>query len=323
MADFLFRKTGKNWTDSFVEGTSIKDIDSDAVKKFQNRSVNKLPSVAQEEDTQSILERLDLISDDGTLRRAGILLFGKKLEIVSHSAFVQVGKFSSLYDVISTDIIEGNLFEQADQVIEILRLKYLRHRHEYKDTIRYDVLEYPEVAIREMVYNAIIHKDYLGDHIQVKVFDNEIECWNAGSLIEPLTTESLKGKHRSIARNGLIAKAFYLAGYVERWGRGTTRIVEECVNAGLPEPIFEDLLGGLRVTLSLEKEKVTAPLDSDDRQKQIILYLEKNGSVTNKDVQTLFGVSRNTASSDLKNLVEQKLISNKGTKGSSAKYFLI
>ena len=68
-------------------------------------------------------------------------------------------------------------------------------------------------------------------------------------LSEPLTTDDLKKKHRSILRNSLIGECLFLIKYIEEWGTGTNRIINSCINEGLPEPIFEEVSKSLVVTL--------------------------------------------------------------------------
>lgn len=75
-----------------------------------------------------------------------------------------------------------------------------------------------EKALREAIYNAIIHKDYTGVQIQMKVFNDHIWLWNDGNLPENYTVETLLHKHTSKPRNLNIANAFYKAGFIESWG---------------------------------------------------------------------------------------------------------
>ena len=59
--------------------------------------------------------------------------------------------------------------------------------------------------------------------------------------------EDLKREHLSRPRNPLIAEVFYRRGLVERWGRGTQKIVELCLRAGHPEPEFLEVAGAVGV----------------------------------------------------------------------------
>ena len=74
--------------------------------------------------------------------------------------------------------------------------------------------------------------------MSVAVHDDRLEIWSDGTLPFGLRPEDLKRDHLSRPRNPLIAEVFYRRGLVERWGRGTQRLVELCVRAGHPEPEF-------------------------------------------------------------------------------------
>ncbi len=60
-----------------------------------------------------------------------------------------------------------------------------------------------------------------------RMFDDRIEIWGVGSLPEPLTTDDLKKEHKSVLRNPALARSFFLIKFIEQWGTGTNRIIEE------------------------------------------------------------------------------------------------
>ena len=119
-------------------------------------------------------------------------------------------------------------------------------------TVRYD---YPLEAIREVVINMIVHRDYRdsGNSI-IKIFDNRIEFFNPGKLYDGLTIEELEsGNYSSRTRNRAVARAFKEAGIIERYGSGIARIKNECKLHGSIEPKFEEFVHGFRVILYKEK----------------------------------------------------------------------
>ena len=195
------------------------------------------------------MQKLNL-TEKGKLKRAAILLFGKNPKKYFTSAFIQVGRFASESEVISTDVIEGSLFEQVEKTIEILRLKYLENRFYYEGIYRKEDLIYPEEALREAVINAIIHRDYLGPHTQLRVYDDKLWLWNIGKLPAEITLEKLKKPHSSFPRNELLADVFFKAGFIEAWGRGTLKIVSKCKEKNLPEPEFSEMTGGFLVSFT-------------------------------------------------------------------------
>jgi ATP-dependent DNA helicase RecG len=110
---------------------------------------------------------------------------------------------------------------------------------------REEQLAIPLAALREALVNALCHRDYSqqGAAISLAIFDDRLELWNEGGLPFGLEPEALKGEHASRPRNLLIADVFFRRGLIERWGRGTQVIVEECQRAGRPEPSYS-LKGG-------------------------------------------------------------------------------
>ena len=136
----------------------------------------------------------------------------------------------------------------TDRVIEVLKSKYLYSPIHYEGLQRIEPLEIPEDALREMIFNSIVHKDYTGVHIQLKVYNDRLVLWNEGSLPERYSVDYLLGDHASRPRNKNIAATFYRAGFIEAWGRGIGKICEGFSNAGLPIPVFESVGGGVRIT---------------------------------------------------------------------------
>lgn len=107
---------------------------------------------------------------------------------------------------------------------------------------RQDEPLFPPLALREALVNALCHRDYSipGGAVNVAIFDDRLEISSTGVLPYGLTVADLKRNHQSLPRNPLLANVFYLRGLIERWSRGTQKIVELCVRAGHPEPEFEE-----------------------------------------------------------------------------------
>jgi len=181
------------------------------------------------------------------LRRAALLLFGKNPKKFYITAYIKIGKFVSATDLVSTDDIEGNLFDLVDKAMEMLRIKYLLSNITYEGIYRRDNLEYPEEALREAIINAVIHRNYMGAHTQLRIEPDRLNLWNEGTLPPDIKIDDLKKWHFSRPRNEFLADVFFKAGMIEAWGRGTIKIVDECRKAGLPEPEFREEFGGFTV----------------------------------------------------------------------------
>ena len=234
------------------------------------------------------MKNLHLIDSDGKLKNAAILLFGKCPQDFITGVYFKIGFFGKDdTDLIFQDLVEGNILKMCDTVIKILKAKYLISPIHYEGLQRIEPLEIPEDAFREAIFNSIIHKDYMGVAIQMKVWRDRIELWNYGRLPEELTIAKLHEPHASNARNKNIAFAFYKAGFIEAWGRGISKIVTQFTAAGLKEPKFEDFCGGVRVTIYRNTDLVAETIEKnngEDVEKDVDRVVENVNGVVEKDV---------------------------------------
>ncbi len=135
----------------------------------------------------------------------------------------------------------------------------------------------------------------------------------------------MKTNHLSIPRNTLLAKIFYYAGFIELWGHGTIKIVENCIKQGLPEPDFVEEYGVMTVTFYKDKwnEENLKKLDWNERQIKAVIYVKEKGKITNKVYKELIkDISRITATRDLTNLVEKGILKMVGIGKRQVHYIL-
>jgi ATP-dependent DNA helicase RecG len=324
----LLKKAGKTWDDVIEPRAKFDDIDTSAIEAFKKGATTskRLPFITDEENIEQILDNL-LLLEDGNLKRSAILLFGKNPCRFFINAFVKIGRFGQTDDDLHfQEVIEGNAFQLADKTLEVLDRKFFVSPISYKGLQRVESWEYPYEAIREIILNAIVHRDYMGAPIQISVYDDKLIVWNEGSLPEDLTFEDLKKKHSSRPHNPILASTFFKGGLIEAWGRGTIKIINECKKAGLPEPIIEYSSGGINVTILKNQlnEKLLIEKGLSPRQIKAIKYLKENKSITNKIYQEICEVSKATATRDLTGLIEKfKIIERSGEVGAGTSYKLI
>jgi ATP-dependent DNA helicase RecG len=138
--------------------------------------------------------------------------------------------------------------------MDLLLTKYLKANIQYEGINRVEEYPYPEKALREALMNAVAHKDYGSGHpVQISVYQDKIIFWNEGQLPDNWTAKRLTVKHPSRPFNPDIASAFFRAGLIEAWGRGTILILSECRQAGLPVPVFEFENTDFSVTIEAQK----------------------------------------------------------------------
>lgn len=208
------------------------------------------------------------------------------------------------------------------QVPELLNSKFFTKPIDFEGLQRIEKGEYPVAAIREMLLNALVHRQYIGGTVQIRVYDHKLTIWNEGLLPEGMDLDSLRRTHPSRPRNPLIAEACFKAGYIDLWGRGTLKIIHSCREAGLPEPDIQELDGGILVTAFKDKYDVEQlkKLGLNERQIKVVAYVKEKGRITNKEFQEYFDVSRITATRDLSELVDKRILRSSETKGSGSYY---
>jgi len=323
--EFLLKKAGKTWDDIVEPRASFSDIDILAIEAFKNGASKskRLPFIKNEDDIIQILDNL-LMLDNGVLKRSALLMFGANPCKFFINAFIKIGRFGSSDDDLKfQEVIEGNAYQLADKTLKIIDQKFLVSPITYQGLHRVEGWEYPYQAIREIILNAIIHRDYMGAPIQISVYDDKMIVWNEGSLPDSLTIADLKVKHSSRPHNPLLASAFFKGGLIEAWGRGTIKIINECKKAGLPEPLFKYTSGGISVTLFKNIDITTSVnVNLNDRQINALEYIKEKGKISNKEYQHINSVSRETATLDLRELVRLEIIISSGIKGAGAYYTL-
>lgn len=326
--EFLLKKAGKTWDNVVEPRASIQDIDNAAIDAFKKGSTSskRLPFIADENNVEQILDNL-LLLEGGKLKRSAILLFGKNPCRFFINAFVKIGRFGKTDDDLKfQEVVESNAYQLADKTLEILDRKFFISPITYEGLRRVEGWEYPYEAIREVILNAVVHRDYMGAPIQISVYDDKLIVWNEGSLPEDLTIEDLKKKHSSRPHNPILASAFFKGGLIEAWGRGTIKIINECKKAGLPEPLIENVSGGISITIfknSLDN-KTLIDKGLSNRQIKAIEYVKQYKQITNKIYQELCDVSKATATRDLTELIKKyKLLERSGEVGAGTTYKLI
>ncbi len=330
LQQFIMRKMGQSWDDFPQEHATLDSIDRDSIDYFIRKSIAAGRMEADERDasTEHILKNLNLITDSGKLKNAAILLFGKNVQMYFPAVEFKIGRFhSSESDLITQDVIEGNIIQMADKVMTILRTKYLTSLIRYEGMQRIEELEIPDRALREIIYNAIIHKDYSGSSIQMWVYDDCVKIWNYGLLPEGITPESLLQEHPSLPRNKNLAYAFFKAGFIESWGRGFKKIREALNVVKMPMPEVKENCGGVlavmkRFTMEeiidkrdeASNNEIKVRVELTERQKAIWQMIKKNPFVTAKDIAVKLSVSERTIRRNLSIMQKTKVVRREGNK---------
>jgi ATP-dependent DNA helicase RecG len=332
--EFLLKKTGKSWDSIAEPNATTDDIDTNSVKTFIT-DIKKTGRIDIEDNLslELLLEKLNL-TDGKYLRRAAIALFAKTPSRFFPNTSVKIGRFGiSDADLLYHQVIEGNLIQQKDQIIDTLNSKFFIHPIEFAGIQRIEKTEYPIAAVREMILNALIHRNYMGAPTQIRLYDNSFGIWNDGLLPDGMTVEDLKTTHRSKPRNPFIADICFKAGYIDSWGRGTLRIIESCFENEMPEPLLEEQQGGFFCQLFRripeiisEENKILHKFESSygeiteklrrsygEVTLNILLLLHQNPKIRTNDIAFETGKSQSTIEKTIKKMKDAHLIERIGS----------
>lgn len=337
LQQFILKKMGRSWDDIGNDRATIDDIDRKAIDYFLRKGIEaqRIPEDQREASTKDILDSLGLIDNDGLLKNAAILLFGKNPLRFFPSIAFKIGRFGkNEADLMFQDVIDGNVIQMADRVMQILQGKYLVSPVRFEGMQRYETLEIPKEALREILYNAIAHKDYTGPDIQMHVYDDHLEIWNEGELPLGYTEETLMGRHSSKPRNRNIANAMFKAGFIDTWGRGYMKIREGFEAAGIPMPKVQNFCGGVQVTVQRTKfmqmmnvgnnvgNNVASNVVSSvvsvsqvqltERQQEIYKLIKANSFISSKQMSVVLSVVHRTIQRDLAALQKAGIIIREG-----------
>lgn len=325
--EFLLKKAGQTWDDVIESRATFDDIDENTVKIFLRKAeeAGRLPEI-EGLSTPQLLEKLRL-AKNGQLKRAAIVLFGKDPGAFYPNTFVKIGKFEDdEFTIRFQEMEEGNLIQVLDKVLRTLDHKFLIRNISFEGMNRVETIEYPLPALREMLLNALVHRNYMGAPTQIRVYDNKLSVWNHGTLPEGITLDKLTKSHSSYPRNPILAEACFRGGYIDSWGSGIMKIVDSCKAAGLQTPTMEEDGGGFIVRLFkdvLTKEQLEK-LGLNERQVKAIFYVREKGKISNAEYQENFNVSKATSTRDMAELVDKyKILKRSGDVGAGTTYHLI
>jgi ATP-dependent DNA helicase RecG len=258
---------------------------------------------------------------------AGLLLFGRAPQRWLPTAQILAARFSghSFGDRFVKEEMNGSLISQLQQAEKFLRanlqsvVRLIGLAHE-------EVLEYPFDAVRELIVNAIAHRDYnlQGDSIHLNIYSDRLEVTSPGGLPGPITIENILSARYS--RNPVIVQVLADLGYVERLGYGLDRAVTSMRQNSLNPPQFEESAGTFRVTLHNSPAEDLPPNDLSQylalginpRQEAALNYLATRRRITNREFHELCPeVHPETLRRDLSDLVSKGVLVKIGDKKST------
>ena len=314
------------------------DLDPVLVAALTERIRSRRPAFQQLDDP-TILTRLNVLTSTGRITIAGLLALGSFPQRV----FPQLDVTFAVYGRTDREPLpDGTRFLDSTSVdgsipsILAETLGHIRRNMRYRAVIqgggRLDVPDYPEAALREALANALMHRDYsepsLGTQVRVEMFPDRIEIESPGGLYGPVSPEALQaGDPPSSSRNAALAKLLEdVVGrdgqaVAENRGTGIATMLRALREAGLAPPEFDDRVSRFVVRFgnaTLIDEATLAWIGSlgqqglTERQIAGLALARRGGILTNARYRALSGGDAATATRELGNLRDRRLLTRAG-----------
>lgn len=227
----------------------LDDLDHEEILQTRQAAIERRRiSASTSTEVGDILDRLGL-RVDGKITQAAQMLYGTRFLPDYPQGQLKLGRFRGTK--ITGDILDNkqehmHAFAMVREAIAWLDRTLPLAAHFPKGSVfREDRQPVPAEALREVILNAVMHRDYsrASSYVAIAVFDDRIEVRSVGDFPTGISAAMLSGDHPSILRNPLIAGAFHRTGAVEVWGRGTNRVIEACRVSGVEPPEFSEQAG--------------------------------------------------------------------------------
>ncbi len=282
----------RRWENQPADEITLKDIDRDEVFRIVDiaRSVGRLLGPVGR-SLPDVLDRLG-IRKDGHILRAALVLFGKTFLPDYPQCELRMARFrgTDKTEFLDQRQVRGPAFKLLEEA-EIFCQRHFpmpakivpgQMRRVEKPLI-------PPDAMREILVNALIHRDYsiAGGAISLAIFDDRVEVWSAGGFPKGITPDSLTRQHLSVQRNPLIADVFHRTGLIEKWGRGTNRVVAMCKEVGIARPKFEEITGAAVVTFRVGVGETAGPRAGSKVESGVESKVESAGDLRSRVLAAL------------------------------------
>ena len=287
------QKTGLSWDSVPVANTNIETFRNDGFDIFreQVRISRRMNLSDVNVPNKDLATKLELLSDDGLVTRAGLLTFHHNPEKWITGSWIKIGYFKDDATILYQDEVHGSLMQQVERLMDLLYSKYFTAPITYEGITRVEKFPYPREAVREAVLNAIVHKNYASlTPIQIRVYKDKMRIANDFILPPGITGERLINEGKSRPGNPKIANTFFRAGFIESWGRGIKEIRSICKGYGTKEPLFEVDQDCVFVTFyPLEAENVVET--TDDVVEKLLKLIKSNPDFSSKDFAKILSFS--------------------------------
>lgn len=328
----MYAKGSRYYEDEPVFRSSIEDIDLDFVAEYCKK-------IGYGKTAEEYIRQNNdyIVLHDGREEMSGaaLLLFGKDPQRFFQRARVRFIRYDGTEAKVGTEMnvikdvtFNGRILDIVRQTLDYVNTQIKEHTRLGKDGVFVTTPEYPEFAWKEIIINAIAHRDYSikGTDIQVKMFDDRLTVESPGVLPGIVRLNNLRTVHFS--RNPKIAEFLHQYEYVKEFGEGIDRMFNEMANAGLPAPEYVDNAFMLNVTIRNGKEagsdgSINGSNDSisgsinlenlTDTERKVYQAILNDPQITRNSLIEMLGLSIRTVDRAIKSLKEKNAIKRIGS----------
>ena len=317
---------------------SLEDLD---LNLFRN---HYLPRAIQadviEDDQRSVEEQMAALRFYDRTHKVptnlGVMLFGKHPEMYIPSAYLQYVKFNAVDnggDILSEHAYKGPLLQTIADLNAFVKVG-VASPHPVKISALQEetVCDYPDWSIRELLLNAIIHRDYQIGNAPVKFYEynNRIEISNPGGLYGQATPENFP--YVNDYRNPLLAEAMKIMGYVNKFNRGIAKVKNELERNGNPLPVFDyNKRTEFRVTLCPANGEINGEITTSNGEikpevgeingeMKILEAITENPGIKRDRLRAITGISLRTIDRIVRRLTDDERIEYRGSKRTGGWY---
>lgn len=298
--------------------TTLEDLDSAKIQYFLSHRRNDITSPL----TEDVLFSYEIIKKEHATdyaTTAGMLLFGKSPQKFLSEAYILCCHFSDFKDreAIASRTCKGTLFEQFDESFDFI-MERLNKSFKIEKRKREEHWEIPPIAIREVLMNAILHRNYhINAPIKISIYSDRIEFFSPGGLPGPIDLSELESGITYV-RNTAIAKILWEAKYIEKMGSGFITLFKSYRKEGLLPPEVKEGTNYVKCILP----RVRTDAVEGDIEGLILDLFKRADEISRADIIHQLKIPRTSAGRALNRLIESGKLARYG-KGPTTKYRLI
>lgn len=303
-------KDYKEETERAVHTMDMKALDENLMERFL-----KAANVSDDEQ-EVFLRNMNLAELDNDAVRPtglGLLLFGKKPQSVYPNAVIKT-TLKRNGRTIEAKTIEGKIPTQLDEANKWYKENLPSHINR-EEAERKKVYDYPLEVIRELICNAVAHRDYslMGAPVYFEINDNSIVIKSPGLPEPPVTLEHIVSfSASSFSRNPVIMYVLDKLDYAEQRGLGFATVKYlPAKNLPLPKVQYNAPYIEFILPLSMEVAE-TMYGDLSEKEIKVLEYIRINEPVTRSDIETLLGIDNKKAVRILNKLIDKGVIISQG-----------